>query len=116
MNRMDQSSPTMRLLRFWLVIAGASLTALSQTNAPSNVRQLSLQDAIELALEHNLDLQIDRYNPRLALYTVRVAYGDYDPKLSLSGEHDHSETGSRLLSGGFSIPGSTSDADVFSGG
>jgi outer membrane protein TolC len=36
--------------------------------------------------------------------------------LTFSGEHQHSETGSRLLSGGFSVPGSTSDANVFSGG
>jgi hypothetical protein len=37
-------------------------------------------------------------------------------KFTLSGQHDHSEAGSQILGGGFSIPGSTSDDNSFSGG
>src|SRR5664280_3538687 len=48
------------------------------TEAP-NARHLSLQDCIQLTLQHNLDLQITRYNPQVALFNVREAYGAYDP-------------------------------------
>ncbi len=106
----------MRLLSICLLLAGAGLSALAQTNPPSKVRELSLQDCIELALKHNLDLQIERYSPRVALYSLGATYGAYDPVFTVNGEHDHNEAGSRILGGGFTIPGSTSDADIFGGG
>jgi outer membrane protein TolC len=80
----------------------------------AKIRELSLEDCIQMTLQHNLDLRIDRYNPAIALYNMRAFYGGYDPSLNLSGEHDHNETGPQLLSGGFSIPGSTSDDNSFS--
>lgn len=82
------------------------------TNAPANVRQLSLQECIELALRHNLDLQIDRYDPQIALYALRKAYGGYDPSLFLSGQHEHSVSGPGFL-GTNVIGGSTSDVNTF---
>ncbi|SPE60843.1 Outer membrane efflux protein [Verrucomicrobia bacterium] len=103
----------MKWLRALLVLAGASLVAQAQTN--TTVRELSLRDCIELALKHNLDLQIDRYGPKVALYTWRAAYGAYDPSLSLSGQHSHSETGPQVLGGGFVIPPSQTDDNSFSG-
>ncbi len=106
----------MRTLRILLVLAGAAVTALAQTNTSANVRQLSLQDCIQLALQHNLDLQIDRYGPLASLYGLQGIYGAYDPTLTLSGEHDHNESGSQLVTGGLIIPGSVSDSDRFGGG
>jgi outer membrane protein TolC len=103
----------MRFLRILLALISASSVAFGQTNA---VRQLSLQDCIQLALQHNLDLQIDRYNPAIALFNLQGGYGAYDPTLNLSGQHDHNEAGSQLLGGGFIIPGSVSDDNSFSGG
>lgn len=103
-----------KLFSFLFVAMGIVATAVGQTNAP--VKELSLQDAIQLTLQHNLELKIDRYNPLIALYRLRGDYGGYDPTLSASGQHDFNESGSRLLSGGFSIPGSTSDDNSFSAG
>ena len=54
-------------------------------NDPARTKRLSLEDCIELALKHNLDLQIDRYNPEISLYALRADYAPYDPILSLSG-------------------------------
>jgi len=116
MNLMPQSPHTMRLLRILLVLASAVTVAIAQTNATSEVRQLSLQDCIQLALRHNLDLQIDRYNPEISLFNLRGSYGAYDPEFSLSGQHDHNESGSQILGGGFAIASSVSDANSFSGG
>ncbi|HEV2392595.1 MAG TPA: TolC family protein [Verrucomicrobiae bacterium] len=106
----------MRLLRIWLALALFGTLAPAQTNAPIETRRLSLQDCIELALKHNLDLQIDRYNPQIALFTLNQAYGGFDPTLSISGQHDHSESGRQLLAGGFIIPSASSDDNRFSSG
>lgn len=92
----------------------ATLAVFSQTNPPANSRELSLQDCIELALKHNLDLQIDRYNPEIQLLSLQATYGYYDPTLNLSGQHDHSQSGSTLLFGGFSVSGATSDDNSLS--
>jgi outer membrane protein TolC len=102
-----------RLFGILLVLAGAILTAAAQTNASANARQVSLQDCIQMALQHNLDLQIDRYDPQIALYAVQATYGSYDPTLLFSAQHDHSESGSQLLTGGFSVPGSITDDNSF---
>jgi outer membrane protein TolC len=105
----------MRLFRILLVLAAGVSAAIAQTNAPTPpTRQLSLQECIELALQHNLSLQIDRYNPEISLYNLKVNYGAYDPTLSISGEHDHNEAGSQILGGGFTIPGSVSDVNSIS--
>jgi outer membrane protein TolC len=83
-----------------------------QINAPVTVRKMSLQDCIELTLKHNLDLEIDRYNPQIALYTLNQQYGGYDPTLFLSGQHEHNVSGPQFL-GTNVIGGSTSDINSF---
>src|SRR5262245_5417976 len=122
----------MKLFGLLLVLASAGTVAFAQTNAPAdtnysgstssysvalsatndmtNVRQLSLQECIQMALQHNLDLRIDRYNPQISLYDLRANYGDYDPSLFLSGQHNHNEAGPQLVAGGFQVPGATTDA------
>jgi outer membrane protein TolC len=106
----------MRLLRILLMLVAGSSAVIAQTNATSQSRQLSLQDCIQLALQHNLSLQIDRYNPDIARFNLWGDYGAYDPTFSLSGQHDHNEAGNQLLGGGFIIPGSIVDDNAFSGG
>ncbi len=104
-----------RPLGILLALMTATLAAFGQTNASVQSRELSLQDCIELALKHNLDLKIDRYNPELQLFGLEAYYGYYDPTLNLSGQHDHSLSGEQLVSGGFSVAGSKRDDDSFSG-
>lgn len=106
----------MMILRVLLLVTATATAAWAQTNTPGEVRRLSLQDCVELSLRNNLQLQIERYNPQISLYNVQGAYGAYEPTLNLSGQHDHREAGSQLLGGGFSIPGSVSDDNSFSGG
>ena len=107
----------MRILRILLVWAGACTVVMAQTNATQQVRQLSLQDCIQLALQHNLNLQIDRYGPRISLFNLRGDYSAYDPSFSFSGQHDHNESGSSVgnIGGGIvQAAGSISDDNVFS--
>jgi outer membrane protein len=53
----------------------------TQTSAtPTPALTLSIQEAIALALENNLDVAIERINPELSQTEVRVADGAYDPR------------------------------------
>ncbi len=110
---MPQSPRKMRIWKAFLFLTSLGYAASAQTNSPAAVRELSLQQCIQLALERNLTLQIGRYGPQISLYTLNGAYGAFDPSASLMGEHIHSESGAQLLSGGFIIPAARSDANNF---
>ncbi len=82
-----------------LVLAGATVAALAQTNAPA-VRTLSLEDCVQSALEKNLDLRIARYYPQLALTDLEATYAGYNPNFTFGGAHSYSKSG-----GGFDPAG-----------
>ena len=97
---------------------------MADTNATSstvdtnaNAHAMSLQDCIQEALQHNLDVQIQRYNPQISLYNLRAAYSGYDPTFSVSGTHNYSVTPSSYSSiiGGLT-PSVSSDGNSFSSG
>jgi HAE1 family hydrophobic/amphiphilic exporter-1 len=73
-------------------IVFAAFAAVAQTNtvAPAG-RAMSLADCIQQALAHNLDLQIERYNPQISLYSLHGAYAGYDPTFNFSGQHDYNQ-------------------------
>jgi outer membrane protein TolC len=136
--RMSHSSLAMKWLGFFLLAVATGFSGLAQstnpsttdtngagvvyeemtntlaadTNAPENVRMLSLQDCIEMALRHNLDLQIDRYNPAISLYTLKAAYGGWDPTFFMSADHAHKSLAQQLFGNGV-IGGSTEDINSF---
>ena len=95
-----------------LVYSQMTNALAAETNAPANVRQLSLEDCIELALKHNVELQIDRYNPAIALYTLNLQYGGWDPTAHFSGQHAHSITSTTIF-GNSTLGSATSDQDSF---
>lgn len=102
----------MRIWNLLLILTGLGCAATAQTNLP--VRELSLQQCIQMALERNLNLQIGRYGPRISLYDLNQTYGAFDPTANILGEHVHSESGAQLLAGGFILLPARSDANTFS--
>ncbi len=60
-----------------------AVQAIAQTN---NIRSLTLDEAIELAVEHNFTVQLARYNPRIDRFTISGDYGVYDPTFNASGK------------------------------
>jgi len=42
---------------------------------------LTLEDAIEMGLENNLDVKVERYAPVIAEYDEAIAWGAYDPEI-----------------------------------
>ena len=53
---------------------------------------LSLREALRLALQNNLDIELARYEPRIADQRVDEAEGVYDPLLFSSYTRNHDET------------------------
>jgi outer membrane protein len=100
---------------FILLLAAFAATAQTSTNAPG--REMSLTDCIQQALQHNLDVQIERYNPQISLYNLHSAYGGYDPALNISGQHSYD-----TQPGGFNqystnpIPARITQSDSFNSG
>jgi hypothetical protein len=65
-----------------------SLAEGAETNF--TVRPLSLKDCIQIALEHNLDVKIERFTPEIARYDLNLAYATYEPVARGSAIHQSS--------------------------
>jgi len=70
------------------LVLGAGGRALGQN---ADTLSLGIRDAIRLALEQNLDLKIERYEPLVARELTRQSSGEFDPLLKLSGIWSRSE-------------------------
>ena len=70
----------------------ALLQSAPNVNMPAG-GAMSLQDCIAEALQHNFDVQIQRYNPQISLYSLNADYGGYDPTFNFSGTHDYNDSG-----------------------
>jgi outer membrane protein TolC len=103
------------IIFFLLVLAATAQTnpSLVATNLVPGGFQMSLQDCIQQALKHNLDVQIQRYDPEIALYTLRADYGGYDPTFFLSGTHEHDIQPPSLNQYEIVIPSTTTRSDTF---
>lgn len=98
-----------------VLCAPARAADTTQTNSESGRLSLTLDQAIKMALEKNLEIQIQRYAPKIALHTLKGAYGAYDVNLGMSAQHNYQKSGSTLLQGTIQIPGQESESDSVSG-
>src|SRR5437660_10349664 len=105
---MPHSSRAMRMLRLFLPLIFLALPAAAQVK---DTRPLSLEQCLEIALEHNLDIQIERYVPDISLYTLRGSYGAYDPTFNSSVEHDYNLSSGGIDAQGRSFSGTETDTD-----
>jgi len=58
------------------------------SSPPPKEQSLSIRDAIEKALAANLDIEIQRIQPRLARADTLASRGSLDPRLGLSGQYE----------------------------
>jgi outer membrane protein len=83
-------SQTMKVFSVVSVFFLAVFAAGAQTNMNAGApRAMSLQDCIQEAMQHNLDVQIERFDPQISLYNLNAAYGGYDPTFDISGQHSY---------------------------
>ena len=94
-----------------LVLASAMVVTTTRADSTTN-RNLSLDDCIQIALQHNLDVQIHRLNPDLSRLSLRAAYGAYDVNFSIAGEHDFSQSPGGYDAQGRPYGGTQTDANA----
>ncbi len=104
----------MRLFRFLLSLAAAACTPVLGQTSDLETRKMSLEDCIGIALEHNLDIQIQRLNPEINRFALSAAFGAYDPTFSASGEHDYSRSPGGVDPQGRLFGGTATDSDRLS--
>jgi outer membrane protein TolC len=75
-------------------------SATAQSTQARKTRVLSLSDAIQLALQHNLDIQIARFNPLTNGYAIDAAWGFYEPVFNFTGQKAYSDRPGTILSTG----------------
>ena len=87
----------------WLVLPAASARAEDVPPAPAvpspiapptlhGNLALSLQEAIEMGLENNLNLEVQRHAPLIADEDVSIAWGSYDPEFYAQSTYLDTET------------------------
>ncbi|MFM2294692.1 MAG: hypothetical protein RLZZ350_1105 [Verrucomicrobiota bacterium] len=91
----------MKLNRLFAALFAVTLAARAETNPPALVFNpapaapaelaVSLDECVSMALSHNLDLQIVRYQPQLSVYSLSIALGGYDPLFSANATRKHEE-------------------------
>lgn len=106
----------MRATTLFSILLGAFLTGSVMSARGAESRKLSLEECIAIALEHNFDVQIERYNPQTARFTLAGSYGVYDPVFSFSGQHDYETQPGGIDSQGRIFTGSEMDANTFNTG
>lgn len=64
--------------------SGLVIAQSAASQAPLQVRRLSIDEAVALALEQNLDLQVERINPQVQDYNISVAKSGWVPNFQSS--------------------------------
>ncbi|MDB6028646.1 MAG: hypothetical protein JWM68_4869 [Verrucomicrobiales bacterium] len=98
----------------FLVVTGTGI-AEAETNT---VRQMTLQECVQLALANNFDIQIERFNPQIAGFNYERLRGVYyDPVFDTTVLHSYnSREGGLNQNTGQPFPSSTSESTTVSPG
>jgi outer membrane protein TolC len=78
----------MRIRTLWTLTLCATAAASAQTtNPPANTRFLSMRNCLDLAISHNLHLQIEHLTFAIAGDALSSAYGVYSPTYTFDATH-----------------------------
>jgi outer membrane protein len=70
-----------------LTLCATAAASAQTTNPPANTRFLSMRDCLDLALRHNLHLQIEHLTFEVAGDALSSAYGVYSPTYKFDASH-----------------------------
>ena len=71
------------------VVATVGVPTVSAQDAEGNVHQITLEEAIHMALENNLDVQIQRFEPMISQFNLSASYANYyEPQLGFTMTHN----------------------------
>ena len=91
--------PGARALLAAAMLVGAATMTVAQQPAPSAqaieptgpVRSLSIDEAVQLALQQNLGIQVERLNPQLQDYSIAQALASYTPIFGGAVNYQHQD-------------------------
>ena len=109
---MCSASISRRLLT--LLLAWAASGAYGQTNKVE--RPLSLSQCFRLALDHNFDVKIARFNPEIQQHNLNATYGAYEPTSAFAATRSFSAAPVALNTLGEPVTGPSSYGDSFTPG
>ena len=90
-----------RIVLAVLALSLSTVPAFAQGPSAPSVRRLSVDEAVRLALEQNLGIQIERMNPRIQDVAIAQARSSWVPNVSSSLTNNSTNTPSTsLFSGG----------------
>ena len=104
------------VLIFFSMVLGAvaqNNPSLEATNVVVGGKPMSLQDCIQESLNHNFDVQIQRYGPQISLYALYADYAVFDPVFNLTGTHNYNVQPPSLNSDNMVIPSASTKSDTF---
>ena len=109
---MCSASINRRLLTLLLVwTAGASDAQTDKIERP-----LSLSQCFRIALDHNFDIKIARFNPDIQQHNLNATYGAYEPTSAFTATRNFSAAPVALNTLGEPVTGPTSYGDSFTPG
>ena len=118
--KLDQRPLRMQLTSLFplaLAVLLAAFSATAQTVTNGAVRPISLDDCIQMALQHNLGLQISRISPSIARLNLFGSYGVYDPVFRAGAVHsDDARPGGFNNTVGITTPPNTTQSGDFTAG
>lgn len=82
--------------------------------AASSARQLTLEECVKVALEHNLEIEIVRYEPVKAGVDLTLARTSYDPSFNASVEQSVSSSPGGINKDNLLLPAISSERNTFS--
>ncbi len=97
-------------------LAAALMVPVLASAQERPVKQVSVDDCIQQALQKNLDIRIARYLPDLTRINLKAAYGAYDPNFSFGAGYDFNRSAGTQLAPGIISPAIEQDQDSFSSG
>jgi hypothetical protein len=90
------------------LVATIAAAGLPVVLAAAEVRQVSLDDCLQLAIQKNLDVRIAQYTPMLTRLSLSSAYWTYEPTLSAGVRQSFSQSEAQRIVGGFNPPANES--------
>lgn len=90
------------------LVAAVAAAGLPVALTAAEIRQVSLDDCLQLALQKNLDVRIAQYTPMVTRLTLSSAYWTYEPTLSAGARQSFAESEALTVIGAFQPPANES--------
>lgn len=84
--------------------------------APAKTMSITMAEAIQTALQHNLDVQIQRFGPMIAEFNLKGSYSVYEPALTFTAVHSFTSQPGGIDQFGRDIGSREIEADALRGG